>query len=94
MAQADRDRAAAILGYARITAPYNGVVSRRGVDTGTFVQPPGGNPSVAAPLFEVVRTDLVRIFVDVPEADSPLVLDGGPARVQVQALGDRDFPGA
>ena len=60
-----------------------------GVDTGTYVQPPGGNPSVAAPLFEVVRTDLVRIFVDVPEADSALVLDGGPARVQVQALGDR-----
>jgi HlyD family secretion protein len=93
VAQADRDRAAAIQGYARIKVPYNGVVSRRGVDTGTYVQPPGGNPSVAAPLFEVVRTDLVRIFVDVHEADSPLVLDGGPARVQVQALGDRDFPG-
>ena len=59
VAQADRDRAAAILGYARIEAPYNGVVTRRGVDTGTYVQPPGGNPSVAAPLFEIVRTDLV-----------------------------------
>ena len=68
-------------------------MTRRGVDTGTYVQPPGGNPSVAAPLFEVVRTDRVRIFVDVPEADSALVLDGGPARVQVQALGERDVPG-
>jgi multidrug efflux pump subunit AcrA (membrane-fusion protein) len=35
----------------------------------------------------------VRIFVDVPEADAPLVKDGGPARVLVQALGDRDLPG-
>jgi HlyD family secretion protein len=93
VARADRDRAAAILGYARIEAPYNGVLTRRGVDTGTYVQPPAGNSTVAAPLFEIARTDLVRIFVDVPEADAPLVKDGGPARVLVQALGDRDFPG-
>ena len=39
------------------------------------------------------RTDQVRIFVDVPEADAPLVKDGGPARVLVQALGDRNLPG-
>jgi HlyD family secretion protein len=93
VARADRDRAAAIRGYARIEAPYNGVLTRRGVDTGTYVQPPAGNSTVAAPLFEIARTDQVRIFVDVPEADAPLVKDGGPARVLVQALGDRDFPG-
>ena len=93
VARADRDRAAAILGYARIEAPYNGVLTRRNVDTGTYVQPPAGNSTVAAPLFEIARTDQVRIFVDVPEADAPLVKDGGPARVLVQALGDREFPG-
>jgi multidrug efflux pump subunit AcrA (membrane-fusion protein) len=63
------------------------------LDTGTYVQPPAGNSTVAAPLFEIVRTDQVRIFVDVPEADASLVKDGGPARVVVQALGDREFPG-
>ena len=93
VARADRDRAAAILGYARIEAPYDGVLTRRGVDTGSYVQPPAGNPTVAAPLFEIARTDRVRIFVDVPEADAPLVKDGGPARVLVQALGDREIPG-
>jgi RND family efflux transporter MFP subunit len=93
VARADRDRAAAILGYARIEAPYNGVLTRRAVDTGTYVEPPAGNSTVAAPLFKIARTDQVRIFVDVPEADAPLVKDGGPARVLVQALGDRDFPG-
>jgi RND family efflux transporter MFP subunit len=93
VARADRDRAAAILAYARIEAPYDGVLTRRGVDTGSYVQPPAGNSTVAAPLFEIARTDQVRIFVDVPEADAPLVKDGGPARVLVQALGDRDLPG-
>ncbi|SIO60515.1 RND family efflux transporter, MFP subunit [Singulisphaera sp. GP187] len=93
VARADRDRAAAILGYARIEAPYDGVLTRRGVDTGTYVQPPAGNATGAAPLFEIARTDQVRIFVDVPEADAALVKAGGPARVLVQALGDRDFSG-
>ena len=93
VARADRGRAAAILGYARIEAPYDGVLTRRGVDTGSFVQPPAGNPAVAPPLFEIARTDRVRIFVDVPEADAPLVKDGGPARVLVQALGQRELPG-
>jgi RND family efflux transporter MFP subunit len=68
-------------------------VARRNVDTGAFVQAPAANSANASPLFEVVRTDLVRIFVDVPEADARLVRDGGPARVRVQALGDREFQG-
>ena len=93
VARADRERAAAILGYSRIVAPYQGVVSRREVDTGAYVKPPTGDATAAAPLFEVVRTDLMRIYVDVPEADSPLVRDGAPARVLVQALGEREFPG-
>jgi len=40
-----------------------------------------------------VRTDLVRIFVDVPESDAPFVRDGGTAQVRVQALWDREFSG-
>lgn len=93
VARADRDRASAVLGYARIEAPYDGVVSRRELATGDYVQPPAGDPDTATPLFELVQTHLMRIFVDVPEADAPLVRDGGPARVQVQALGDRELPG-
>jgi HlyD family secretion protein len=40
VADADRDHAAAILSYSRIEAPYDGVISRRGTDTGAYVQPP------------------------------------------------------
>ena len=96
VAHADRDHAAAILSYSRIEAPYEGVISRRGTDTGTYVQPPASSRTSASspsPLFEVVRTDLVRIFVDVPESDAPFVRDGGTAQVRVQALWDREFSG-
>jgi multidrug efflux pump subunit AcrA (membrane-fusion protein) len=93
VARADRDRAAAVLGYARIEAPYNGVVSRRDLDTGAYVQAPAGAGTAATPLFEVVSTNLMRIYVDVPETDAPMIRAGGPARVLVQALGEREFPG-
>jgi multidrug efflux pump subunit AcrA (membrane-fusion protein) len=90
VAEADRDRTAANLAYAQIKAPFDGVVSRRLVDTGAFVQPAGG----AAVLFTVVRTDPVRLFVDVPEAEAALVREGLAARVRVQALDDQDVKGA
>src|ERR1043166_5803571 len=47
VAQADEERVAALLGYAEIVAPYDGVVVRRYVHTGHYVQP----GTTAAPLF-------------------------------------------
>ena len=47
----------------------------------------------AKPLFTVARTDIVRIFVDVPEMDSPFVQAGQPGYVSVQALPDRIVEG-
>ena len=47
----------------------------------------------AKPVLAVARTDLVRVFVDVPEMESPWVEAGRPASVHVQALGDRIVAG-
>jgi HlyD family secretion protein len=93
ISEAERDRASAILGYAKIEAPYDGVVSRRDVDTGAYVQAPGSNNSDAQLLFEVVKTDTLRIFVDIPEVDAAWVRKGDLAQIRVQALGDRVFSG-
>jgi RND family efflux transporter MFP subunit len=93
VAEADRERTAAVLQYARITAPFDGVVTRRGVDTGHFVQPSPGGSNPGVPLFVVVRTDPLRIFVDVPETAAAAVRDGAPARVRVQALQEEEFAG-
>lgn len=93
VAQAERDHAAAILGYARIEAPFAGVVSRRLADTGAYVQPPAASSTADGPLFEVVRTDRVRAFADVAEADARRVAVGAPAGVRVAALGGRELQG-
>ncbi|MBY0522165.1 MAG: efflux RND transporter periplasmic adaptor subunit [Gemmataceae bacterium] len=91
VAQANRDQVDAMLQYTRLKAPYDGVVTRRTVDTGHFVQPASG--AKAEPIFIVAQTDPVRIFVDVPESDAVLINKGTPAQVRVDALRNREFKG-
>jgi multidrug resistance efflux pump len=92
VAAADARRQAEWVNYATVRAPYAGVVARRNVDRGQYVTPPASG-SAQAPLFVVVRTDPVRVFVDVPETEAALVRAGMPASVRVQALGDREVAG-
>src|SRR5262249_46305006 len=65
VAQADEERVAALLGYAEIVAPYDGVVVKRYVHTGHYVQP----GTTGMPLFLVNRTDRLRLMIDIPESD-------------------------
>jgi hypothetical protein len=39
----------------------------------------------AEPLFVVMRTDIIRVVIQVPEYDAPLVKDGADAAVHLQA---------
>ncbi|MGD9856242.1 MAG: efflux RND transporter periplasmic adaptor subunit [Planctomycetaceae bacterium] len=92
VAQTNLSQTQTMLGYAEIKAPFDGVVTQRGVDTKHYVQSASGPTS--KPLLTVARTDQVRVFVDIPEMEAPLV-DGGKtgdaAVVRVQSLRDREF---
>jgi RND family efflux transporter MFP subunit len=88
-AEADRRRQADLVGYAALTAPYEGVVTQRNINTKQFVQPATGAQGDV--LYVVERTDIVRIFVSVPETDAEWVHIGTPAIVRVQALQGQEF---
>ncbi len=90
-AEADLSRVKALVEYTQIRAPYAAVVTERNVNRGDFVQP--ASVTTAKPLFTVARTDIVRVFVAVPEMDSPYVQAGRTGYVSVQALPDRIFEG-
>lgn len=90
VAQAERDRIKALLGFTRIVAPYDGVITRRNVDSGHLTT----SGLSSEPMFEMVRVDPVTITLGVPETDAPFVTIGDRARVRVQALADRAFEGA
>jgi multidrug resistance efflux pump len=71
VARKDRDRALAMAGYARLTAPFDGVVINRTVDVGTFVQ----NAATAntEPMMSVARTDIVTVVGKAPEKAAPFI---------------------
>jgi len=89
VAQAERRRLEALVDYAIIKAPFAGVVNRRNISKGDFVQPIAG--SRGEPLFVILDMDPVRIFVDVAESDAVWVAKGTPARVRVPAWPGREF---
>jgi RND family efflux transporter MFP subunit len=91
LAEAGQARVMAMAEYQRIEAPFDGRVSARNVDVGHFVQP--AEAARARPLFTIVQTDVVRIFVDVPELDATLVDLGDPALIQVDSLAGKKFAG-
>jgi RND family efflux transporter MFP subunit len=91
VARAEERRVAALVDYAKLRAPFAGVVTWRKVDPGHLLQ--AGTSGKGEPIFVVSRVDPVRIFVDVPENDAVLVADGTPASVRVQALKGEEFKG-
>ena len=52
------------------------------------------SPPAAAPIYVVDRTDIVRVFVDVPESDANQVQIGTKATVLVRAYRDEPLPGS
>ena len=61
-------------GFEKITAPFNGVVTRRDTDVGALINAGSSSASnTAQELFHVARTDILRVYISVPEIYSPLV---------------------
>jgi HlyD family secretion protein len=94
VAQALKEQSAAWLDYRNIRAPYDGIVTLRNVHTGHFLQSAssGTTNKSAEPLLVLMRMDLMRIVVQVPEKDAVLVKEGDLANVSFQALRDHVFP--
>lgn len=95
VSEADRDQKRDWLSYRYITAPYDGIVTLLNVHTGHFLQPvnSGSTTKTAAPLFMMMRTDIMRCTIDVPEMDAVLVKEGDKAIVEPQAMPGVDIVG-
>jgi RND family efflux transporter MFP subunit len=83
VAEANFDNAKTRLGYARITAPFGGTITKRFMDPGAVVTTPTN-----ATLFSLMDYDTVKVVVNILEKDIPLVRVGTPAVITVDA-----FPG-
>ncbi len=88
VAKADLAHAQTMLDYAKIRAPFDGVITKRLIDTGHFVQPVA---SGASPLLTVARTDKVRVYIEVPELEAATVEVGAPVVIHTQAMPSGDI---
>lgn len=70
--------------FSKVVAPFAGTVTTRSIDRGALVR-----DGATTPLFTVVATDPVRIFVDVPQSIASSVRNDTPATITVRELGKK-----
>jgi multidrug efflux pump subunit AcrA (membrane-fusion protein) len=101
-AKAEVDELLALVGYTRIVAPFDGVVTARFVDPGALIQAsasggasetegsaPGKGTSV--PIVTVADIDTLRVYVYVPEEETSLIKVGIPVTLQLREFPGREF---
>ncbi|HTU88601.1 MAG TPA: efflux RND transporter periplasmic adaptor subunit [Gemmataceae bacterium] len=103
--EAAEEHLEALVSYTKMHAPYDGVVVVRNANTGDYVEPRYGDESPqlggiesatserGTPIYVVARTDVVRVYVDVPEMEANYIDRGTKARVRIQSLNDTEFEG-
>jgi RND family efflux transporter MFP subunit len=73
--------------YQSVTAPFDGIITQRNVDTGTLVQ------AGSTFMFTLMQSDVIRTQVYVPQDAASGVAAGVDAVVRVPENPDRTFPG-
>lgn len=80
-----------LVGYMRITSPYDGVVTNRTFFPGAFIR--SAAEGGTTPLLTVARTDKVRVITAIPDRDVPYADVGDKAEVRLDALGTEVLDG-
>jgi len=92
VAQAQLDRINALLGYARITAPFSGTITARYVDPGAFIPVPSQSSQTGgAGIVTLMDFSRVRIQMGVPEGDAYKIRPSCPVAFSAAAVPGKRF---
>lgn len=89
--QANVNRLTFLTSFKAVTAPYDGIITERHLDVGDLVT--AGSTSNTSPLYGIAQSDMIRVFVNVPQSASPEIRDGATAEVTASERSDRTFEG-
>jgi len=92
ISKARRQHDQVLFDYAKITAPFAGVVTERYANLGTLMQAGTSSSTQALPLVRLSEDDKFRLVIPVPESYVRYIRIDDPVSVTVSAL-DRTFPG-
>jgi RND family efflux transporter MFP subunit len=90
VSRADQGRVETLHKYLTITAPFEGVVTKRYANVGAMIQ--AGTSTQAMPVVQLSQNNLLRLILPVPESSVGRVRVGETVDVRVPSLG-RIFPG-
>jgi RND family efflux transporter MFP subunit len=76
--------------YQSVVAPFDGVVTQRNVDVGDLMQADAASGTF---MFSVMQSDVLRVFVYVPQDQAFGLAPGVDAIVRVPEIPGRTFPG-
>jgi len=94
VAQAAVNRLKSLLDYARVLAPFSGVITKRWVDLGALIPAATGSSSPqSAAVVTLMDFSTVRVEAYVPEPETPLIQNGLAAEVKVEELAGKSFTG-
>jgi RND family efflux transporter MFP subunit len=87
--QANLDRLLAMKEFAKITAPFDGVVTKRTIDVGALVS--AGPAANGDPLFTVSDIHVLRVYVSVPQSYSAQIVPGMQVTLTVPEYPGKTF---
>jgi RND family efflux transporter MFP subunit len=88
----DVERVKTLLDYTHVTAPFDGVVTKRFADTGSMIQAGTASQTQAMPVVRISQNTKLRLILPVPESAVSTVRVGQQVEVRVPTL-NRSFPG-
>lgn len=88
-AKANYEQLQKLQAFEKIIAPFAGIITARNIDNGDLVS--AGTSGQPAPLFRIAQTDVLRIYVDVPQTHSRVIKSGQTAAVSVREIPNRTF---
>ena len=89
-AEANVRRLEQLESFKHIYAPFSGVITKRNVDIGNLVN--AGNTGSQL-LFSLSQTDPIRVYVNVPEQNAPVIHAGLAAYLELTQYPGRKFEG-
>ncbi len=90
-AAANYEQLQKLQGFKNIVAPFGGKISARNIDVGTLVTAGSGNSGT--PLFRLVQSDLLRVYVYAPQENAPSIHAGLSAKIILQEFPGQQFDG-
>src|SRR5213080_4903371 len=91
-AKANLQQLEKIQGFQQILAPFAGRIAARNIDVGTLVTAGTGNSGT--PLFSIVQSDVLRVYVYAPQENAPSIHEGLAAQIVLQEYPGQEFDGS